>query len=208
MSDKGLPSLLERHWAESALAIGAIIIAAVSLWVAYDTERTNRELVASQRQLVRENAWPFLQESYGSFYVSEGLPIPKRLETVNVSNVGIGPAKVESGEMFWHGRAYATWEDLARVCCGYVQPTDSADAIRTSSLEGEVLAPGKSAPLLYYPWTPANSDAWQKLRKVVPALQFRICYCSVFDECWLMVGASLHPKSVSVCPVPRVPYNG
>ncbi|MGA7539298.1 MAG: hypothetical protein WBW93_11110, partial [Steroidobacteraceae bacterium] len=34
MSEKGVPSLLERHWAESALAIGAVIIAAVSLWVA------------------------------------------------------------------------------------------------------------------------------------------------------------------------------
>jgi hypothetical protein len=31
MSQKGLPSLLDRHWAESALAIGAVIIAAVSL---------------------------------------------------------------------------------------------------------------------------------------------------------------------------------
>jgi hypothetical protein len=27
MSDKGLPSLLERHWAESALAIGAVVLA-------------------------------------------------------------------------------------------------------------------------------------------------------------------------------------
>jgi len=58
MSEKGLPSLLDRHWAESALAIGAVVIAAVSLWVAYDTERTNRELVASERQLVAANSWP------------------------------------------------------------------------------------------------------------------------------------------------------
>jgi hypothetical protein len=50
MSEKGLPSLLDRHWAESALAIGAVIIAAVSLWVAFDSERTNRELVASASQ--------------------------------------------------------------------------------------------------------------------------------------------------------------
>ena len=57
---KGLPSLLERHWAESALAIGAVIIAAVSLWVAFDAERTNRELVASA-------SWPFVQFSQVSY---------------------------------------------------------------------------------------------------------------------------------------------
>ena len=31
MSKGILPSLLERHWAESALAIGAVVIAAVSM---------------------------------------------------------------------------------------------------------------------------------------------------------------------------------
>lgn len=30
MSENGLPSLLERHWAESALAIGAVVPAAGS----------------------------------------------------------------------------------------------------------------------------------------------------------------------------------
>lgn len=208
MSDRGLPSLLERHWAESALAIGAIIIAAVSLWVAYDTERTNRQLVASQRQLVAANAWPFLQESYGSFSVSDQNLTPKRLETVNISNVGVGPAKVESSEMFWNGRAYATWRALARVCCAYMEPVNTAEAIRTSSLGGQVLPPEKIITILYYPWTPANSSTWQKLHAIVPAVKFKVCYCSVFDKCWIKAEESLNPKPVSVCPVPRVPYSG
>lgn len=46
MSNKPLPSLFDRHWAESALAIGAVVIAAVSLWIAVDSERTNRQIVA------------------------------------------------------------------------------------------------------------------------------------------------------------------
>jgi hypothetical protein len=59
MPQNGLSSLLERHWAESALAIGAIVIAAASLWVAYDTERTNRQLVISERQETRPLATGF-----------------------------------------------------------------------------------------------------------------------------------------------------
>ncbi len=41
MSQSKRPQLLDRHGAESVLAIGAIIIAAASLWVSYDTVRTH-----------------------------------------------------------------------------------------------------------------------------------------------------------------------
>lgn len=57
MSDKSLPSLLERHWAESALAIGAVVIAAASLWIAVATEHTNRQIVAAA-------SWPFLAQYF------------------------------------------------------------------------------------------------------------------------------------------------
>jgi hypothetical protein len=69
MSEKGLPSLLDRHWAESALAIGAVIIAAVSLWVAFDSERTNHELVASA-------SWPFVELTSAEPATGPHLPAP------------------------------------------------------------------------------------------------------------------------------------
>lgn len=208
MPDKGLPSLLERHWAESALAIGAVIIAAVSLWVAYDTERTNRQLVVSERQLVTENAWPFVEEGYSTSVLGGQSLTPKRLERVIVTNAGVGPAKLETFEMSWQGSTYPTWPALARACCGYARPTDPKDGIDTSSIGGSVLRPGQELPILYYPWTPANADTWQKLHNVVPSVHFRICYCSVFDQCWLTNGQSLHPKPTAVCPVSKVPYTG
>ncbi len=37
-------------------------------------------------------------------------------------------------------------------------------------------------------------------------LVFRICYCSVFDECFLTDFNALHPARVDKCPVPAVPY--
>lgn len=47
MADARRASLLERHWAGRALAIGAVLSAAVSLWVASDTMRTDRMLLES-----------------------------------------------------------------------------------------------------------------------------------------------------------------
>jgi hypothetical protein len=208
MPHKGLPSLLERHWAESALAIGAVVIAAVSLWVAYDTEATNRQLVVSERQLVTENAWPFVQESYSTAMLKEHSLTPVRLERVIVANAGVGPAKVETFEILWQGRAYPSWPALARACCGYDGPTDTSDPMDTSSIAGSVLRPGQAVPILYYPWTPANSVIWRKLHNIVPTVGFKVCYCSVFDQCWLTNGEGLHPRSASVCPASRVPYTG
>ena len=90
---------------ESALAIGAVIIAAVSLWVAVDTERTNRELVASA-------SWPFVQ-----FYNDRSVGVEPPVLTFLLSNAGIGPAKLESFELFWKGRPQRSPWLLLQTCC-------------------------------------------------------------------------------------------
>jgi hypothetical protein len=34
----------------------------------------------------------------------------------------------------------------------------------------------------------------------------RVCYCSVFDECWLSDLHTLHPQAVAQCPKPDVMF--
>ncbi len=34
----------------------------------------------------------------------------------------------------------------------------------------------------------------------------RICYCSVFDECWIGSGQTTHADRVASCPAPPVSY--
>ena len=93
MSQFKLPSLLDRHWAESVLAIGAIVIATASLWVGYDTMRTNHKLVVAA-------SWPYLEQNFSDANYTQ-----RPLLTVDVTNAGIGLAKVESVAFFWHGKA-------------------------------------------------------------------------------------------------------
>jgi hypothetical protein len=81
MSGKGLPSLLERHWAESALAIGAVVIAAASLWVAVDTERANRELVASFSREMRRAPPRGLRCTRNTGAISVSITATARLST-------------------------------------------------------------------------------------------------------------------------------
>ena len=218
MSENGLPSLLDRHWAESALAVGAVIIAAVSLWVAYDTERTNRELVASERQLVAANSWPFVQ--FGESDQMPGGAVESGLSLM-IMNGGIGPAKIETFEVSWRGQALASPEALLRACCGDVgkSPDHPVDFdwllhnFQTSSTAGLVLRPGEPINFLVLPRGSASHANWEALRStLLSSLSVRYCYCSAFESCWLAqddygTPRNLNPPQVAVCPRPKVGYS-
>jgi hypothetical protein len=211
MSEKGLPSLLERHWAESALAVGAVIIAAVSLWVAFDSERTNRELVASA-------SWPFVELTSG-----ESISGPRVLH-LDISNDGIGPAKLESFELFWQGKPQRSPWQLLHDCCaqgnGAAGQPGSMEALRadyadleSASDQGIVLRPGQTTHLLAYIRNGDNSPIWDAFEsQYVRKLSVRYCYCSAFNDCWVMTARlgtrrDLNPPRVRDCPQPQAPYD-
>jgi hypothetical protein len=211
MSAKGLPSLFDRHWAESALAIGAVIIAAVSLWVALDTERTNRELVASA-------SWPFLQFSNNGPVGVE----PPAL-TFLLSNAGIGPAKLESFELFWKGRPQRSPWLLLQTCCaqgstaagkpGSLEIIHRTPGLETAADQGIVLRAGEKIRILTFTRNADNAALWDALQaQFTGNLSVRYCYCSAFNECWVnsaLLGAprNLNPRQVRACPSPKVAYD-
>jgi len=210
MSEKGLPSLLNRHWAESALAIGAVVIAAASLWVAFDSARTNRQLVASA-------SWPFVE-----FYDTDTADEPRVLRLI-VANDGIGPAKLESFELFWQGQAQRSPWELLQTCCtrglnapgqlGSPAALHNDPALVTSSDQGLVIRAGESVSILTYTRSAGNSAIWDALNsRFVGNLSVRYCYCSAFNECWLntaRIGAprDLNPPRVRSCPRAKIAYD-
>lgn len=207
MSNNGVPSLLERHWAESALAIGAVVIAAVSLWVAYDTERTNRELVASERQLVAASSWPSVQ-------IQENDSVPGGGEdsgvTLMLTNEGIGPAKIETFEALWKGQPQRSLTELVHTCCAAAAPTGFDASYATT--HGIVLRPGQSQNFIVFPRNARDQALLAALVPEMHNLTFRYCYCSAFNDCWLATDIfegpkNLTPPQVRVCPRPPVPYN-
>ena len=200
MSQSKLPALLDRHWAESVLAIGAIVIASASLWVGYDTMRTNHKLVVAA-------SWPYLEQNF-----SDATYTQQPLLTVDVTNAGIGPAKVESVALFWHGTAYHTAADLLHECCGYDTKAETQNDLITSTLQGWVVRSGETVHLIWYARPAIDPAPWEKFKAViesgVAAPTFRICYCSAFNQCWLTNGHALDPPRVKICPVAKVPLTG
>ena len=47
-----------------------------------------------------------------------------------------------------------------------------------------------------------------RLETVRDRIGIRVCYCSVFDECYLRVSGHREPKRVDSCPTPAVAYVG
>lgn len=215
MSGKGLPPLLDRHWAESVLAIGAVVIAAVSLWVAYDTEKTDRELVESQRRLVAASSWPFVQVAENDQTPAGGPGL-----SLIIMNGGIGPAKVETFELFWQEKAQRNPGELLRACCtGHGQSgaasgvdPDIKASLGVSSTSGLVLRPGQVLPFIFLAQSREDAPVIDALRAGLRNISVRYCYCSAFDECWLATDhfgrrRDLNPPRVQVCPQPAVPYS-
>lgn len=212
MSQNGLPSLLDRHWAESALAIGAIVIAAVSLWVAFDAEQTNRQLVASERQLVAANSWPFVEVGENDQTLGGGPGL-----SLIIMNSGIGPAKIETFELSWKGKPQHGPRDLLLTCCMQSGQSRTETAARIDSIlgvsspSGVVMRAGQERPFLFLSRTKDDASIVDTLRAGLRNISFRYCYCSVFDECWLSTNdfgrrASLSPPRVRACPQPPVRY--
>src|ERR1700741_735579 len=126
-----------RHWSDTALPLAALFVSAVSLWVAVRTENSNEELVTA-------STWPFLQVQ-----VSNADPDAKLDLQFQVANTGVGPAKIESFELFYKGKPYTSGNKLLGDCCFYrVVKATSPEAknhtpLTTGTIQGIVLRAGE-----------------------------------------------------------------
>jgi hypothetical protein len=189
------PPRRNRHYAEYIATAVALVISAISLWVAIGTEDANRKMVAAA-------SLPLLQAE-----VSNGDAAGRNVITYAIANSGIGPALIESFELSWRGKPVRSAEELLTLCCHY---KDGDVTWTKSTMFPMVLRAGDTRNFIYYPKGDKNArtyDALNAVRSGSNGVTRRICYCSVFNECWLSDLNTLHPPRVDKCPVPKVPYN-
>ncbi len=187
------------RWFDLTLALSAIFISAVSLAVAIDHGRTERELVAS-------NAWPFLRAVLSN---GGGEAPGENSVVIGVSNGGVGPAKLESFEVFYRGQAASSGLDLMRRCCG-LGPTD--DDVKRQMPHGRhfeitdhtVLRPGEAKETF---GVRRDSEVDERFAGVLTDIRFRACYCSILNECWVSNLLDTRTQPVKACPEPKVRFD-
>ena len=184
----------------------AVVVSLVSLWVAIGSENANRQMVAAA-------SWPILMVESGNVGPDQQL-----LLHFKVTNSGVGPAKVRTFEVLYKGKPYSTSTALMRACCDphfagaeslKVQELASWHFI-TGMIAGSVIRAGESKGFITYAFDAHHAAAWHTLDLARQrSMSYRVCYCSVFDECWINTighGHQLDPVRVGKCPVPAVAY--
>ncbi len=189
---------LRRHWTDYASTFIALVVSVISLWVAIATERANQKMVDANYRMVAAASWPFLQLNSGNN--DEG----RHRITLGLENAGVGPAKIQSFEVFWRGKAYGSSTQLLKACCTANQkaPWDTG----TLPVLG-VLRAGDHRQFLTVDLTDDNKSLWMAFDQVrLHELTYRACYCSVFDECWASDLDQRPARRVKACPAPAIPY--
>ena len=110
-------------------------------------------------------------------------------------DVGVGPAKVRGMELELAGKAVRDWESGV---AGLVE--EASPEFGRNFIIGRVLTPGESVTLVQT----HDRALVQAFRKAVAAsgTGLRVCYCSIFDDCWLRDSRdeAADPEPVEACP--------
>ena len=103
MAERDEPTIRRRLWTDTLLGAAALFVSAVSLWIGIRTEQANEHLVAA-------SSWPYL-------YVesSNANPDGAKIIHMDVVNAGVGPAKAETFEVFWNGKAWPSPVTVERL---------------------------------------------------------------------------------------------
>ena len=184
MSDK--PSPLRLRF-ETVGSIAAIVVGVAALFVSWDQARVMR---AQQHASVL----PAIQ--IDGYRAREGGTASIGLR---VRNAGVGPAIISSVELTRLGEVS---EDFASIAALLPEGYD----LSWTTMIGRVIAAGETVEAVSFYWPVAALDAEQSeaLAAEWASWDVTVCYCSVFDRCWVAEtrGVGDRARDVNSCPSP------
>jgi hypothetical protein len=202
-------------WYDMALPVAALFVSLVSIFIAWHHGRVMQELVHENAKIVQAESLPYL-DIYTSD-LADDLKTPTLRLTVQ--NQGVGPARLAEVVLTVNGKPVPDFNTLVDHCCapGLLQAKGSAakqyrgirnGEVVLSSLRDRMIRPGEAVDAFAWPITEANRPVLDRLQHGLAsnAVNIAICYCSVFDECWIRTDQDRRPKPVKQCPIASVPY--
>ena len=180
------------RWFDLIVALSAITISVISLFVAIGHGRTEEKLVAA-------SSWPFL-----TFQSSmNGLEAGSRVIDLQLKNSGVGPARVQWLRMSLDGHPILSRAELMSRCCEVPVGTAEKQIQRGLIIQNPpvgVLPARDGVDILGWREMPGNAVTLAKLDSARHRLKLMACYCSVLDECWTSdLAATATPRHVERC---------
>jgi len=172
----------------------AILISAVSLFIAEESNRTQQRMLAA-------SVWPYLSWNSSNYNDDR-----QREEiSLEIANDGVGPARIETVEISYHGQPLADAAALLKACC--IPQPDRHVTKRVSSVNPLVLPAHDSVRFVALAKSDELADVWDSFNRERFNLQARVCYCSVLDDCWVLKAGQAEPDKVKACTAQGLQYH-
>jgi hypothetical protein len=185
----GLP-----QWLELTIAGTALVTSVCSIVIAIHHGHT-------MEKLVQANSIPYLTGGF-STATTEG----DEVLSLDFLNQGVGPAHERSLRVKVDGQ-YAN--SVNELITRSLPPDQAAEVLKAreddilkvlkNNVRTRFVAAREPQLVFRIVRTPENARFWDMLEKANGRWDIEYCYCSVFNECWEVKGASGEPAPVDEC---------
>ena len=176
------------------MAIAHVLIGAPTLLLSLVLAYATFVQADATQKMQQGGALPFI--SYGTSNADVQTGVPEI--TLDLANNGVGPALLGPLEIRYEGQPVRNARDLLVRCCGLVPGAGQTYSIAPGS--GIAVRPGERTTILRIARTPNNEEVWNRLDDERWKLRVRSCYCSIFEDCWIIDGSQSRPQPVQSCP--------
>jgi hypothetical protein len=175
-----------------AMMIGHVLITVPAFVISIALAYATFVQAEATRKIQQSETWPYV--SYGTSNISDD---GKTEISFKLGNDGLGPARVKQIEFLYDGKPIRTPRQFLQACCGDVpgQPTRFM-----SSNPEVVLRPGETTQFIRLERRADNAAIWDRLQDERWKVAVRACYCSIFDDCWVLDTRVADPEPVKACP--------
>lgn len=150
-----------------------MIVALSALFIGLVTAFTSIYSAYVDREYARASVWPRLEISR-SFNTN--------LFNYQVSNNGTGPALIKYAKIQYKSKNIKVWKEI-----------ESFNNIRQSHIGNRTLSAQNSiTPVLY------KGKGAKELVKADDSISIELCYCSIYDECWV-IERNNRPTPIEAC---------
>lgn len=168
------------------LAIAALLMSGVSLYIAMHHGHTMEKLVTAA-------TWPHVQLNTSNADAAGG----SSRVLLSAVNGGVGPARVQKAVMHFDGQPVTSAKALLKACCG--PDAASPNAVVTTTINHLIIASQQQVDYLRVLRTSSDDALYSRFDLAREKIDTALCYCSVFDECWIAQSSQPEPRAVKSC---------
>lgn len=181
-------------WLDIIVTISVVFISVLSLVISIEHGRTMEKMVDQNQKMVVASTLPLLTVNGGNYDIDANKP----RAYLALSNEGVGPAIIYKFEVRYKG-VDQTPQTILKACCAQIMGKNE-HPFTYSNVSGRILPAREKIDLITIKQIGADDKLVSAFNEVrYHDLSFRICYCSVLEECWENGNGYQRPQPVKEC---------